>query len=225
MNEDPTRVPVPMTLKNPLELALGAAKPYSQAKMVDAELEEKLDEAAGAGNWMAAIWHVAGGKINLFVKQQGFPQSEMSRAGFMMLGEIQRWLMADETSPVMVVPWGSWWPLIECEQVHVDTLHVGYGGFSSIHVHERKTNVFMPMFGVITIDTYAPGSRPDISSPHASTVLQPNSKPFVVPTGTPHKFSAEHENTLAIEVSLPTPGPLNREDIERFTEHGFNDPN
>ena len=57
------------------------------------------------------------------------------------------------------------------------------------------------------------------------TVLNPNSKPLVIPHGRPHKFTAETENTLTLEVSLPTPGPLNREDIERFTEHGFDAPN
>jgi hypothetical protein len=234
MNDDSSRVAVP--LKLPLEAVLSEAKPYSKAKMVDAELQEKLDEAAGAGNWMAAVWHLAGDKVHLFAKTREFARFEMSRAGYMMLGEIQRWLMADETTPVMVVPWGSWWPLVESELVHLDTLHVGHGGFSSIHMHEKKTNVFMPMFGAITVETFhkdllyriAPEEGPPVIGPGAGdskTVLKPNTKPLVVPAGTPHKFSAEHENTLTLELSLPTPGPLNREDIERFTEHGFDDPN
>lgn len=232
MNDDPSRVAVP--LKTPLEDVLSAAKPYSKAKMVDAELQEKLDEAAGAEKWMAAVWHLADEKVHLFCKTREFPHSEMSRAGYMMLAEIQRWLMADETAPVAVVPWGSWWPLVECEQVHLDSLHVGKGGYSSIHVHEKKTNVFMPMSGAITVETYTMGMARSIRE-HGGiseikpgflnqSVLNPNTKPLVVPAGTPHKFSAEHENTLTLELSLPTPGPLNREDIERFTEHGFDDP-
>lgn len=216
---------VAMPLKTPLEMTLSAAKPYSQANMVDAELQEKLDEAAGAGSWMAAVWCVVNGRIHLFSKTKEFARSEMSRAGFMMLSELQRWMMVDETMPPMPVPWGSWWPLVECENVHVDSLHVAHGGHSSIHVHEKKTNVFMPMFGALTVETWEPNHIPVSHSPDAKTVLNPASKPLIIPANTPHKFTAEQENTLTLEVSLPTPGPLNREDIERFTEHGFDAPN
>lgn len=220
---DDSRVPMPLKgplkapLQTPVEAVLSAATPFP-TRMVDAEVQEFLNNAAKVGRWMAAVWDHDGGKITLNSKTREFPNDRLAQAAWMFLSDVQLRMLGDDTSPVGQKEWGSWWPLVETELAHLDSLHIGKGGFSSIHVHEKKSNIFTTMFGRITLDIYE-GTPADMNLLESHS-LEHGNKPVVIPPGTPHRFMAEDEHCLAFELSLPDPGPLNRADIERWSQSG-----
>lgn len=215
---DDARVPVP--LRTPVQMAMAAARPFKR-QMADREVQEKLDEAAESGRWMAAAWRMEGAdRIHQFVKTTEFPLSELNLCGWMLVADVMRRMMADDASHVVSRPWGCWWPILECEQAHCDLLYVAKNGYSSIHRHEAKLNVFLPLNGTITVAVY--GRKDGEVTKVRSDTINARSKPLLIPPGTPHTFSAENENTLIMELSLPQPGPLSRADIERWTESGLN---
>jgi len=214
---DDTRVPVP--LRTPLEAAMAAAKPY-KPRMVDRELQEKLDEAATAGKWLAGVWHLGdnGQTVHQFCKTLEYPLSELRVAAWLFVAEIMRRMMPDETGPVNARPWGCWWPIIETEHCHADLLYIAAGGHSSIHRHMDKINVFAALMGPTTVELYDGNAESqNLAKTH---YVRAGLNPLVVAPRQAHRFLAREQHSLILELSLPQPGPLTRADIDRWSQAG-----
>lgn len=110
-------------------------------------------------------------------------------------------------------PWGLCFPMVMGHSIQLDRLLVYAGGFSSLHYHEQKWNLFFVESGELDIWWLKHGGPATLKA----------GDHVVVPPGweNVHQFHCRQQ-TVLFEFYWQQPGdsPLQREEIVRLTENG-----
>lgn len=118
-------------------------------------------------------------------------------------------------------PWGECLHVHADSHVEVDLLKIEAGGYSSIHRHNAKQNLFLLLSGSVDVFVFADegGGRPltSDSKPIFIYQLRNGSDVVVVPAGAWHQFRA-FESSEIIEVYYAAVPKA--EDIERRSSNG-----
>lgn len=112
-------------------------------------------------------------------------------------------------------PWGWSWPRVRNELVEIVDIEVVDGGFCSVHLHERKENIFVVVSGTLAVDVWN-----DDGVFFSRHPLESRLGVLTVPPGRKHQFTA-YGPVRAIEIYRPVAGQrLDPNDIVRFSEGG-----
>jgi hypothetical protein len=98
--------------------------------------------------------------------------------------------------------------------VQVEEINVVRGGYSSIHRHDDKINVFLLASGIMEVRLYRDDLRPEKIHTLSAGV------PLSVMPGTVHQFFALTD-CIGHEFYYSVAGMLNAEDIHRYSENGI----
>ena len=112
-------------------------------------------------------------------------------------------------------PWGTSTRVLITDFLQVELIDVVAGGYSSIHRHLFKYNLFAVQSGVLTIKTFRDSieiHQTDLNSGEY-VVAEPNLR---------HQFHAKIP-AKAYEVYWPKEGAIDPDDIERFSSNGVKD--
>jgi mannose-6-phosphate isomerase-like protein (cupin superfamily) len=113
-------------------------------------------------------------------------------------------------------PWGRTERVHFDGRVQLERITIQPGGYSSIHLHEFKTNGFLVVEGVLIVRRFRPdGQLEDLKTIHAGEWV-------AVPPNVRHQFYAE-QKVVGYELYWSTGGgACEPDDIRRFSEHGLN---
>ena len=120
-----------------------------------------------------------------------------------------------------IKPWGISRRLLSASHVQVERIEFIKGGFTSIHEHHGKYNLFYVLRGILSIRTFSVRSmRRGEPFFLGEIILGPGSAPFIIAPRMVHQFIALDDGEglevyVASEASLDLPG-----DIFRYTENG-----
>jgi len=122
---------------------------------------------------------------------------------------------------VVEKPWGTAKTLLRTDSIEIVEVRIVPGGFSSIHDHERKYNLFIVHEGEMQVFRF----RGDRSDQRETAVLTPESHGLIVPPLVRHQFEAFTE-IQGIEVYWPVAGEvIDPRDIRRYSENGVKQQN
>lgn len=125
--------------------------------------------------------------------------------------------------------WGISTPVYKDNFFQIEKIQVFAGGYSSIHRHHHKANRFLVESGRLVVRTfggesskgkYTPRSIRDLKCAHEHDLKR--GMELTIPPWEIHSFHAA-ERTTGLEIYHLPPGaegPINPEDIERFTTNG-----
>lgn len=115
-------------------------------------------------------------------------------------------------------PWGMFSRLYQDQFLIVDHIKAKRGGFSSIHYHERKTNLFVVERGMLQVSTYIRSALDsnEVIKQGIATLLP--GYEFVVMPGMLHQFLAL-EDSWAYEVYWGA--MIDPDDIVRLSQNGI----
>lgn len=113
--------------------------------------------------------------------------------------------------------WGTLYRLVQLPHLELCWGEIVNGGYSSLHRHVRKNNLFLVLQGKLQVNLYVD----EKNTRFQKHLLQPFHEALVVPAGTWHRFIAL-ENTTLLEAYQPLPEQsLDPFDIERLDTNGI----
>jgi mannose-6-phosphate isomerase-like protein (cupin superfamily) len=116
---------------------------------------------------------------------------------------------------VHVKPWGLSTTICCDGLIQVARCDIAEGGYSSVHVHERKDNRFIVHQGTVIVRKFYV-IREEVKS------LSLNSgDSLLVPAGIPHQFFATCDTVLTETYNCPDGSLVRWNDIMRFTQNGI----
>lgn len=121
----------------------------------------------------------------------------------------------DERERFNAKPWGRFVCVYHDDSIEIVRIEVAAGWYSSVHLHEWKTNEFSVAIGQLTV------TQDDPCGWTKNERLRPGSQPVIVPVRTRHLFFAETD-IVAWEIYRAVPdGQIDRDDIVRFSSNGY----
>lgn len=124
-------------------------------------------------------------------------------------------------------PWGWSIPQVRTPEMHQDICLIETGGYSSIHKHVAKSNVFIVLDGILTINWFAAPYRAGEEPRFNRRVVMRGATPSnncVASPGELHQFDADGGGAvMLLEIYTPafTGKPLVADDIVRFSTNGL----
>jgi mannose-6-phosphate isomerase-like protein (cupin superfamily) len=115
-------------------------------------------------------------------------------------------------------PWGKCFHLLETPDEQIDLCEIVQGGFSSIHFHAHKENLFVVTAGELDILIYN-----DVNYLIDSYRLKVGND-WLIPAGMRHQFRAIKPTRLVEVYHRAGAEPVTLEDIHRFSENGVAQP-
>lgn len=113
--------------------------------------------------------------------------------------------------------WGESIPLCRDDVAEIVRVKIKHGGFSSLHLHERKHNLFIVLSGTLQVKVHEDDALRTLRS---NKFLKSDTPPLLVPAGTLHRFFAL-DDVEAVEVYVSSDGtPVEAGDIVRQDEGG-----
>lgn len=124
-----------------------------------------------------------------------------------------------ESAPKYTKPWGEATALVDSEQVQVDLIQIKSGGFSSLHEHRCKNNLFIVKEGQLRVTLFERhGGRFEEGSVFT---LTPEVSVLLVFAQRVHQFLCLSD-CVAYEVYWSQSSePVHREDIIRYRPNGI----
>lgn len=110
--------------------------------------------------------------------------------------------------------WGTSHRLLLNDFCQMEKIEVVPGGYSSIHLHQRKHNLFCVQSGVLTVEVY----KNQATRPADSRDLKDGDSWSIGPN-TRHRFHAK-SSTVAYELYWSSEGTVDPDDIVRYSENG-----
>ena len=110
--------------------------------------------------------------------------------------------------------WGWSTRVYSSDELQVERIFIKVGGFSSIHLHERKYNQFVVTLGTLAVNYFDEQNR------HVRGELVATGDSLIVQPMERHQFFAE-TTVHGYEVYWGKDGKVDPEDIVRFSENGI----
>jgi mannose-6-phosphate isomerase-like protein (cupin superfamily) len=113
-------------------------------------------------------------------------------------------------------PWGYSTRLFINEAIQLERIFIQGGGYSSIHLHERKYNQFVVQKGMLLINTF------DDTLTWQTDIKVASGQQLTIEPNVRHQFVARSD-VEAYELywpAVPSDGPVAPEDIVRFSQNG-----
>lgn len=129
--------------------------------------------------------------------------------------------MRYDQGPQELKPWGVTRRLLEAGGVQVERIKFTKGGYTSIHEHHHKYNLFFITSGAIAVRTFSVKSlRNESPKLLGEVTLGPGCAPFIIAPRVPHQFVVLADGE-GLEVYVAgEPGIDLPEDILRYTQNG-----
>jgi mannose-6-phosphate isomerase-like protein (cupin superfamily) len=114
-------------------------------------------------------------------------------------------------------PWGTIRRLYRDCDVEVVKAEIVHGGYSSLHRHLKKDNIFVVLSGTLQVNRHQTSDEKTIVKQH---YLHADDGPLLIPAGEWHRFIAL-DDTVVVEVYRRRSGLLpDPDDIERADKNG-----
>lgn len=127
---------------------------------------------------------------------------------------LEKTRMTAEQVEVATKPWGQSTRVLLTKRVQVERIDVMEGGFSSIHLHQEKHNLFHVTRGRLAVRWFN-----ESLMHYATNMLFPGQSLHVYP-GHIHQFQADTD-VEAIETYFTDERQIDPDDIERFSQNGI----
>ena len=125
----------------------------------------------------------------------------------------------DHEHQINLKPWGICVQLLTVESAQIDRLRIKRGGYSSLHEHSDKHNLFIVTEGLLKVTLFERSG--DQFEPIGQHLLTPERGVLLVKAQIPHQFLCL-EDSQVIEVYWPaSSNALDRDDIRRYVENGI----
>lgn len=115
-------------------------------------------------------------------------------------------------------PWGSSERIVDAPAIQVEYIEFEKGGYSSIHLHRYKTNVFFVTHGALVVRSFRNDDGKIVCI--KSRLVIAGQAPLVIHPNILHQFTVTEDGEgYEVYFAAHSPIPL-PDDIERFTENG-----